>query len=107
MRQIASDFSGPNAAVFVLLDAFSCENRLEYGDDVSRADAANANIKGVRFKNVNLKGTGLCGAGLSGVRNLAAKQLRRAVIDETTMLPPVPADALQNSGREYNGHHNS
>jgi uncharacterized protein YjbI with pentapeptide repeats len=55
--------------------------------NLAGADAAHASFRGSDFQNANLDGAILRGADLSEARNLTETQLRRAVIDETTLLP--------------------
>jgi len=55
--------------------------------NLSRADFTGALFVGANFKDANLDGTILIGADLSEARNLTREQLRRAIIDKTTILP--------------------
>lgn len=64
------------------------------------ADAKNASFRHSFFKNADLGGTDLEGADLSGAdlseaKNLTADQLAKAVIDDTTKLPPDLAAELR------------
>jgi uncharacterized protein YjbI with pentapeptide repeats len=63
--------------------------------NLAGADASGALFRGSDFANANLKGTRLIGADLTGAKNLTIKQLRGAIIDETTKLPDyISRDAL-------------
>lgn len=55
--------------------------------NLSGADATGANFAGADFFEAKLDGTILSGANLSGARNLTVDQLRKAIIDQHTILP--------------------
>jgi len=55
--------------------------------NLSRADLSNAILRGANLSDAILDGTILVGADLRGVKNLTWSQLRKAVLDESTMLP--------------------
>lgn len=55
--------------------------------NLSHADASGALFRDADFEGANLTGTILRGADLTGAKNLTAKQLSSAIIDEETRLP--------------------
>jgi hypothetical protein len=57
------------------------------GADLAGADFTNAIFRGADFENAVLDGTILKGADLTGAKHLTLTQLRKAMVDETTMLP--------------------
>jgi uncharacterized protein YjbI with pentapeptide repeats len=57
------------------------------GANLAGADLSNADLRGADLRDANLRGTILHGADLTGVRNLTARQLREAIVDERTKLP--------------------
>lgn len=57
------------------------------GANLREADFSNAILRGANLKNAILEGTILKGADLSGARNLTSAQLKRAVLDDSTVLP--------------------
>ncbi len=58
-----------------------------YRANLSRANFTKAVFRGADFKDAKLDETVLLGADLKDVKNLTVEQLRRAVIDQTTILP--------------------
>ena len=60
--------------------------------NLSGADFTNANLHGANLKDANLAGTILRGADMRNTRNLTARQLKSAIIDERTKLPVVLED---------------
>ena len=57
------------------------------GANLSNADATGALFRGADFEGARLFGTILRGADLTGARNLTARQLAEAIVDEHTILP--------------------
>jgi uncharacterized protein YjbI with pentapeptide repeats len=57
--------------------------------NLRNADLTGANLRGANLAGAILDGTILRGADLSDVKNLTQRQLASAVIDETTILPPL------------------
>jgi uncharacterized protein YjbI with pentapeptide repeats len=57
------------------------------GANLSGADCANVNFRGANLQDAILDGTNLKGADLTGARNLTRSQLKRAIIDDRTILP--------------------
>lgn len=57
------------------------------GANLQGADFSNALLRGANLKDASLEGTILKGADLSGARNVTLSQLRRAILDESTLLP--------------------
>jgi uncharacterized protein YjbI with pentapeptide repeats len=57
------------------------------GANLREADFSNAILRGANLKDAILEGTILKGADLSGARNLTPAQLKRAVVDDSTVLP--------------------
>jgi uncharacterized protein YjbI with pentapeptide repeats len=55
--------------------------------NLARADFTNAIFRGADFKDAILDGTVLRGADLTDATNLTSSQLRKAILDETTILP--------------------
>lgn len=55
--------------------------------NLSRADFSHALFRGADFKDAILEGTILIGADLTDATNLTVDQLRKAVLDSTTVLP--------------------
>lgn len=55
--------------------------------NLSRADLSHAILRGANLSDAILDGTILVGTDLREVRNLTWKQLRKAVLDDSTMLP--------------------
>ena len=55
--------------------------------NLAQTDATGVNFRGADFRDANLDGTILVGADLTDARNLTERQLSRAVLDETTILP--------------------
>jgi len=55
--------------------------------NLSGTDLTNATLRGADLRDAVLKGTILKGADLREVKNLTARQLREAVIDDATLLP--------------------
>lgn len=55
--------------------------------NLSRADLSYAILRGANLFDAVLDGTILVGADLRGARNLTWTQLRKAVLDDSTMLP--------------------
>jgi uncharacterized protein YjbI with pentapeptide repeats len=64
------------------------ENAILDGTNLSGADLTDARFFGTDFTGAVLDGAILKGADLSGARNLTPAQLRTAVLDERTKLPP-------------------
>lgn len=59
--------------------------------NLAGADLSGANLRGADLRDADLTGTILRGADLTGARNLTARQLGSAVIDDATKLPELAA----------------
>lgn len=65
--------------------------------NLARANATGADFRNADMLHADLAGTILRGANLSGARNLTVEQLRKAVIDDETILPDyIDRAALRN-----------
>jgi uncharacterized protein YjbI with pentapeptide repeats len=57
------------------------------GANLRGADFSNAILRGANLKNAILDGTILKGADLTGAQNVTLAQLKRAILDDSTLLP--------------------
>jgi uncharacterized protein YjbI with pentapeptide repeats len=57
------------------------------GANLTRADFTGALLRGADLEEAIMDGTILRGADLTNAKNLTLDQLRRAIVDETTILP--------------------
>jgi uncharacterized protein YjbI with pentapeptide repeats len=56
--------------------------------NLREADFTNANLRGADFEDADLAGAVFIGADLTDARNLTALQLKSAIVDTSTKLPP-------------------
>ena len=65
-----------------------------FGANLSRANLSRADLSRADLFEADLSGSNLSGADLSSCLNLTLDQIRSAIIDEHTKLPPDIAEAL-------------
>jgi hypothetical protein len=83
-----ADLSGSN------LSGADLSRAKPIGADLSRANLSRADLSRADLFEADLSGSNLSGADLSSCLNLTLDQIRSAIIDEHTKLPPDIAEAL-------------